>query len=188
MGMSTSRKYWTAAEIDALPADGYRYEVIDGERIVTPSPSQLHQQAVVRLAALLLPLCDAVRARLTIAPSDVKFSASDQVQPDLYVTARPSAGALVTHFTDIRRLLLAVEVLSPSSAHTDRVTKRMLYQANGVPEYWIVDTDACKVERWTPKSLQAELVSATLAWQLVGANGPTIRIDLVEYFRSVLGV
>lgn len=186
MGMSTSRKRWTAAEIDALPADGFRHEIIDGERFVTPAPSLFHQRAVLRLAVLLLPYCDALGADLGFAPGDVKFSEFDQVQPDVFVLPFTADGRRPTRFSDVGRLLLAVEVLSPSSLRTDRVRKRMLYQAQGVPEYWIVDVDVLTIERWTPVSVKAEVFSDVLEWQPVGAHGAVIRIDLVEYFRSVL--
>ena len=171
--------------MDALPADRLRHEIIDGERFDTPPPSQRHQQAVLRLMMLLLPYCDVLGADLLFAPGAVTFSEFDQVTPDLFVLPRTDDGRLATHFADVGRVLLAVEVLSPSSSHMDRVTKRSLYQANGVPEYWIVDTDECKVERWTPVSLQAEAVSDTLAWQPVAEHGVALSIDLAGYFRSI---
>ena len=183
--MSTSRKRWTAAEMDALPVDRLRHEIIDGERCDTPPPSQRHQQAVLRLMMLLLPYCDLIRADLLFAPGAVKFSEFDQVQPDLFVLPRTDEGRLATQFADVGRLLLAVEVLSPSSSHMDRVTKRVLYRANGVPEYWVVDIETRMVERWTTVSEKAELVSDTLAWQPVAEHDAALAIDLATYFRSI---
>lgn len=171
--------------MDALPADRLRHEIIDGERCDTPPPSQHHQQAVLRLMMLLLPHCDTIRVDLLFAPGAVTFSEFDQVTPDLFVLPRTDDGRLATHFADVGRVLLAVEVVSPGSSHMDRVTKRSLYQANGVPEYWIVDTEACKVERWTPVSLQAEVVSDTLMWQPLAELSTALTIDLVPYFRSI---
>ena len=184
MGMSTSRKRWTAAEIDALPADGFRYEVINGERFVTPGPSLLHQDAAVRLTALLLPFCDALGLLLSTAPADVKFGTYDQVQPDLFVMPRTTSGRRPLRFSDVGHLLLAVEVLSPSSRQTNRREKRKLYQAQGVPEYWVVDTDDRAVERWTPSSTEAVVVRDAIEWRPI-AERDAIRIDLAEYFRVV---
>ena len=184
MGMSTSRKRWTAEEIDTLPADGFRYEVIDGEQIVTPGPSLLHQDAVVQLTVLLLPYCNALGLHLSTAPADVKFGTYDQVQPDLFVMPRTTSGRRPLRFSDVGHLLLAVEVLSPSSRQTDRREKRKLYQAQGVPEYWVVDTDDRAVERWTPSSAKAIVVRDVIEWQPV-AERDAISIDLAEYFRVV---
>ena len=184
MGMSTSRKRWTAAEIDALPDDGFRYEVIDGERFVTPAPAYVHQQAVVRLVQLLVPICDALGLYLSIAPQDVKFGEFDQVQPDLLVMPKRKDGKPILRFSDVGKLVLAVEVVSPSSRRTDRIQKRKLYQAQGVPEYWVVNTDEQVIERWTPTSLDAEVRTGVIEWRPV-AERDAIRIDLAAYFRIV---
>ena len=185
MGMSTSRKRWTAAEIDAFPEDGNRYEVIDGERLVTPAPSLVHQRAVLQLAAVLLPYCDACGVDLIIAPADVKFGEYDQVQPDLFVMPRTSDGKSPERFADVGRLLLAVEVASPSSRHTDRVRKRKLYQELGVPEYWVVDVQGRVVERWMSARASEERIGDELLWQPVMDHAP-IEINLASYFRRVL--
>lgn len=67
----------------------------------------------------------------------------------------------------------------------DRVTKRVLYRANGVPEYWVVNIETRMVERWTTVSEKAELVSDTLAWQPVAEHDAALAIDLATYFRSI---
>jgi Uma2 family endonuclease len=69
----------------------------------------------------------------------------------------------------MRDLMLAVEVLSPSSARADRFTKRRLYQAQKVPLYWVVDADAASVEVWTPEQMLP--VQERLEWQPAGADG-----------------
>ena len=186
MGMSTSRKRWSAAEIDAFPKDGNRYEVIDGARVVTPAPSLVHQRAVLQLAALLLPYCDACGVDLIIAPADVKFGEYDQVQPDLFVMPRTPDGKSPVRFADVGRLLLAVEVVSPSSRHTDRGRKRKLYQARGVPEYWVVDTDERLMERWTMGSANADLLDDVFMWQPIVEHAP-IAIELPAFFLRVRG-
>ena len=84
------------------------------------------------------------------------------------------------------RLLLAVEVLSPSTARTDRQVKRRLYQREGVPEYWIVDIDARIIERWRPADPRPEMLADSLVWQPEGANEP-LEISLPEFFGMVAG-
>ena len=85
-----------------------------------------------------------------------------------------------------RRLLLAIEVLSPSTARADRTVKRLLFQRTGVPEYWIVDLDARLVERWRPGDDRPEVLAETLRWQADPTTAP-LEIDLPQFFARVNG-
>jgi Uma2 family endonuclease len=84
----------------------------------------------------------------------------------------------------VNRSSLTVEVLSPSSAGHDRVKKRPGYQRN-VPEYWIVDLDARRVERGRPADQRPEILTESLEWLPEGAKAP-LRTDLAAYFAAVL--
>jgi len=84
------------------------------------------------------------------------------------------------------RLLLAVEVLSPTTARADRVVKRRKYQRAGVPEYWVVDLDARLVERWRPGDERPELLMERLSWRPDPAR-PGLEIELGVFFEAVLG-
>ena len=84
------------------------------------------------------------------------------------------------------RLLLAVEVLSPSTARGDRTVKRQFFQRHHVPEYWIVDNSARLVDRWRPGDERAESVTDVLTWQPVPGIEP-LTIDLRELFDEALG-
>ena len=81
--------------------------------------------------------------------------------------------------------MLAVEVLSPSTARRDRREKRRLYQ-RFADEYWIVDLDARLVERWRPGDVRPEVLDETLSWQPAGAVEPLV-VDLAAYFREAWG-
>ena len=87
------------------------------------------------------------------------------------------------HWPEVTWLLLAVEVLSPSSVTQDRVDKRDFYLAKGVREYWIVDLDARIVERWTPAHERPEIIRDVLTWHPTGADR-ALRIDLDEFFHE----
>jgi Uma2 family endonuclease len=147
MGMparSFSQKRWTLAEVRALRDEvdgGTRFELVDGELLVTPSPNGLHQTAVHLLCAALYPYVRAHGTGLAaVAPRDVSVEAEQLTQPDVFVVPKDE----IERFRGsepVERLLLAVEVLSPSSARGDRVRKRRLYQRSRVSEYWIVDLD-----------------------------------------------
>lgn len=96
----------------------------------------------------------------------------------------PCPRRVATADPPIRELLLAVEVLSPSSSRHDRVRKRPLYQRH-LPDYWIVDLDARLIERWRPGDDRPELLTEALSWHPTGAVTP-FTLDIPAYFASVL--
>lgn len=130
----------TRADLEGLPDDGHRYELIDGSLIVSPAPRIPHQVAVGNLFVLLRAGCPP-ELLVLMAPTAVALADDTEVQPDLLVAPR-------SQFTD-RELpgppLLAVEVLSPSTRRVDLLLKRDRLQAAGVPSYWLVDPDAATV-------------------------------------------
>jgi Uma2 family endonuclease len=184
--MPSAAARWTADMVRALPDDRrHRYEVIDGELFVTPAPSGAHQRAV---GDLFIRLSTYLRGQswgeVVFSPADISFHADMLVQPDLFVVPIGNKPRW-RNWTDIRALLLTVEVLSPSTARADRQAKRRLYQREGVEEYWIVDVDARIVERWRPADERPEIVSANLTWQPAHASTP-FELDLRAFFDEVL--
>jgi Uma2 family endonuclease len=185
MGMPVLQQVdWTAAQAIALPSDGNRYEVLDGELFVTPAPTWGHQAVIEEL----LPRLKAYVAErglgwVKLSPADLVFSPRRLVQPDIFVVPAREAGA-PSGWADVTSLLLAVEVLSPSTARADRHRKRLIYQEQGVAEYWIVDAAARLVERWRPADSRPEQIVGTLVWQ----PDPTVaglRVELPAFFRAV---
>ena len=188
MGMPAQQQDldWTVERAHALPDDGDRYEVLDGELFVTPAPIWRHQGATILLQSPLLAYVLERRIGWAIAaPADVIFSPRRLLQPDLFVVPwrEPGAPALTSSPT---RLLLAVEVLSPSTARADRQRKRTIYQSEGVPEYWIVDVDARLIERWHPGDQRPEILATRLEWQ-PRPDHEAFELDLVRYFDAVHG-
>ena len=192
MGMPASippnrLRKWTAAEVRQLIADAPlgtpRYELVDGELLVTPSPKGVHQQAVgLLLAALVEYLRRNPVGRAYTSPFDVELEPGSVLQPDILVAPMEEAKRLLTEMP-ARELLLACEVLFPSSARHDRVKKRPVYGRH-VPEYWVVDTDARVFERWRAGEAHSELVTETLEWHPAGAAEP-FRLDVVRYFAEI---
>jgi Uma2 family endonuclease len=168
MGMpAAERRRWTAAEVRRLNADtpGHwpRYELIDGELLVTPAPRPRHQLAAAWLYDRVSPYVNEQRlGRALWSPSDLELAPEEITQPDVFVIPLlrgPRAWA------EVQRLVLAVEVLSPSTARNDRTVKRRFYQRAGVPEYWVVDLDAQLVERWRPADERPEIITGQLEWR-----------------------
>lgn len=156
-----------------------RYEVVDGELLMTPSPRSLHQRVVARVHFALMkylerePIGEALSS-----PADISWSPKRLVQPDVFVV--PLEEARKSEWTAVRHLLLAVEVLSPGSWRGDHVVKRRLYQSEGVPLYWIVDADARSVDVWTPSASEAHTERETLTWHPAGTSAPlTVSLEAI---------
>jgi Uma2 family endonuclease len=185
MGMPDTLERWTAAQVRELPDDGNRYEVVDGELLVTPSPTYDHQDVVGELFAALWEFCQAARVgHAMVSPADIEFDPNTRVQPDVFVV--PTAARRPKSWTDVRDLLLAAEVLSPSTARADRTVKRRRYQRAGVSEYWIVDVDGRLIERWRPGDQRPEVLTERLTWRPTGAS-QDFELDVAAFFARVLG-
>ena len=172
MGMpAAQRRRWTAAQVRQLIADspehGPRYELIAGELLVTPAPGPRHQVALLWMYDRIAPYVREQRlGYVMLSPADLELAPDEISQPDLFVIPelRPPA-----RWADFKRLRLAIEALSPSTARYDRTVKRLFYQRVDVPEYWIVDLDARLVERWRPSDERPEIVIGKLQWRPDGA-------------------
>jgi Uma2 family endonuclease len=187
MSMPAVHRFWTAAEVRRLieeqPLATPRLELVDGELLVTPSPTRMHQRIVFALAKQLdAYVTEQQLGELCISPSDVELRAETIVQPDVYVVPAED-GRRPRAVFPVRSAMLAVEVLSPSSARYDRVMKRRLYQS-AVPEYWVVDADAGVFERWRPGESRPEIIDADFSWSPEGSTR-ALSIDVREFFAQV---
>ena len=183
MGMPSTARRYTVDEVLAFPDDGNRYELVDGELLVTPSPAQRHQIVLDELYALLRAYVKrhSHLARAFFAPADIIWGPDEYVQPDMFVVP---ANEVTGDWRDCQSLLLAVEVVSPGSARADRLTKRRLYQRRGVATYWIVDADARLVEVWHPDDDRPEIVTETLRWRVAG-DAEVLVIDIQDLFSTL---
>jgi len=184
MGMPAGHtKRWTADEVreQLIREDRAwpRYELVDGELLVTPSPRPVHQLAAYELCSIIKEYVR--RERLGIAfmsPADIELEPNSITQPDVFVIPNTR---LPAKWAEVLGLLFAAEIVSPSSARADRLTKREYYLRNGVPEYWVVDLDARVVERWRPGDTRPEILDKEISWQAADAATALI-IDLPAYF------
>jgi Uma2 family endonuclease len=144
--MPGERVILTYKEYEALPADGRRYELHEGELSVTPAPSPRHQLVIGNLHLLLAQHVRSCQlGQVFLSPIDCILSDITVVQPDL-LYLDPTRLHLVSARGIEGPPTLVVEILSPSTAGTDRSTKRQLYAKYGVPYYWIVDPEARTIE------------------------------------------
>jgi len=133
------------ADLETFPDDHMRREIIDGELIVTPSPSTRHQRAVVLLTARLFAYAESNGGEVFCAPLDVLFADDNVVEPDVLFVRSDHLDRLEVKFVHGVPDLV-IEVSSPSTRHLELVRKRELYARFGVPEYWYVDLDADRIE------------------------------------------
>lgn len=133
----------TQHDLESVPDDGHRYELVDGTLIVSPAPSPRHQRAVAQLHLALATVCPP-DLEVLFAPLDVAMAVDTVLQPDLLVARRAD-------FTDENLPvppLLAVEVLSPSTRLVDLNLKRARYEQAGCRSYWVVDPDEPSLTCW----------------------------------------
>jgi Uma2 family endonuclease len=137
--MATTTKQWTLADLERLPDDGNKYEVIHGQLFVTPAPRPDHERVLARLSALLQPYVASNDLGCVYHPRSVVRFRDSEVEPDLMVRREPSKN--LTNWVDAPVPLLVVEVLSDYTRRRDHVQKREFYLQVQIPEYWIVDID-----------------------------------------------
>ncbi|MBU1488099.1 Uma2 family endonuclease [bacterium] len=164
-----------------LPDDGKRYQIIEGEVYMCPSPIPNHQRIIGRLFEIInrFVLKNSL-GEVFLAPCDIIFSDENIVQPDIFFISKERS-QIVTQKNIQGAPDLAIEILSPHSLKIDKLLKRNLYAKYGVQEYWIVDGEKREVE---------VLVQRGKAYQIKGKykKGDTLESGLLKGLRIDLEV
>jgi Uma2 family endonuclease len=181
----TAHRQLTYDDLLALPDDGLRHELIDGEHYVTPAPNLKHQAVMANLTAIIVPFIKRHDlGRLFPAPCDVVFSPRDVVEPDLLFVSREHLG-LLTEQNVQGAPDLVVEILSPSTRKRDLGIKRQLYDRMGVCEYWLVEPSFETIEVFRRDAEALQLVtelSAEAGDILTTPLLPGLEIPVAEIF------
>jgi Uma2 family endonuclease len=133
IGLAEGRPF-TVHDLEAMPDDGRRYEIIDGMLLVTPAPGWSHQEMSAALYVVLHAACPP-ELRVLLAPFALRTAPTNEVQPDV----------LVARYNDLTEACLPVapvlvaEALSLSTQLNDRNTKKAHYERLGVPSYWLLN-------------------------------------------------
>ncbi len=146
MSVVIAERRYTVADLERLRlGNTVRYELIEGKIFVSPSPATPHQRGSRRtLVTFDGILTDLGLGEVFSAPYDVQLGEDTVVEPDLVVVLNDRASFIgPDHIAGVPSLV--VEILSPSSRRADTVTKRAAYARAGVPEYWLIDAEACLV-------------------------------------------
>jgi Uma2 family endonuclease len=177
----------TYADLLALPDDGLRHELIDGEHFVTPSPGSVHQLIAGNLHFLIRTyLVGHPIGVIMLAPFDIVLTDFDVVEPDLIYFSKPRFEEIVGERNARGAPDVAVEVLSPSTRRRDEITKRRLYERTGVREYWVVDPELETVKLY--RAAEGRLVkepelSLEANDVLASPLFPDMNLPLSEIFR-----
>jgi len=181
MGMALTVPRYTVADLDLLPDDGNRYEVLAGTLLVTPSPSLAHQGVAARLSALFASQLLARRLAL-FSPGVVTLPPLTQLEPDLLIV--PPRFTLDTLWAEISEHWLAVEILSRSSRVYDREFKRDAYLALGVREVWLVDLRDRSIEVCTQPG-EGRLMRDAVTWSMPDGDA-SVHVELTELFEGIV--
>ncbi|MCU0643579.1 MAG: Uma2 family endonuclease [bacterium] len=140
------RKKYTYQDYLDLPDDGNRYELINGELVMTPAPNTIHQTVTNNFEDSLRSFLRKNKmGKMFHAPYDVVLSKKNVVQPDiLYVSAERSGIITESNVAGVPDLI--IEILSPGTAYYDLLEKKEIYEQFGVPEYWIVDPKKLRID------------------------------------------
>ena len=180
MGMALTVPQYTVADLDLLPDDGNRYELLAGTLLVTPSPGSAHQGVAATLCAMFGPHLLGKRLRL-FSPGVVTLPPLTQLEPDFLVV--PPQFAPGTPWVDISEHWLAVEILSRSSRVYDREFKRDAYLALGVREVWLVNVRERSIEVCVRPG-EGRVVSDAMSWST--PNGDVaVHVELAELFEGI---
>jgi Uma2 family endonuclease len=174
---------WTLDALDRLPDDGNRYELLNGELLVTPAPSPAHELLANELRALLEPYVRRHSLGRVFVPRAVVRASGSELEPDLMVRSVPAV--LPDSWEQMPVPLLIAEILSPTTRRRDLSPKRTFYREYGVATYWCVDGDAraIRVMRAGERDIVAD---SSLTWHPAGAS-EALTIDVAQYFRDALG-
>ena len=184
MRSATDRRRMTYQDLLALPDDGLRHELIDGEHFVTPSPVSKHQIILGNLHRIIGPHTYGTKCGVTMfAPYDIVFTDYDVVEPDLMYFSRQRYAEVVTEKNAQGAPNLVVEILSPGTRRRDEGLKRRLYERMGVDEYWIVDPAAENVRVYRASRGAYRAMRFTRGDTIVTDLLPGLEIKLADVFE-----
>lgn len=135
----TQKKIYTYQDYLNLPNDRNRYEIINGELIMTPAPKIIHQDISRNIGIELALFVQKHKlGKVYYAPCDIVLSNENVVQPDILFILKENMN-IITEDNIQGAPDIVIEILSPSTGYYDLVAKKEIYETFGVKEYWIVD-------------------------------------------------
>jgi len=170
----------------AMPDDGKRYEIFEGDMVMmSPGSSTSHQSVSGELAFILKQNCKTDYV-IFDAPLDVILSQTTVLQPDILMIHRSRLHIITKRAIEGPPDLVA-EIVSPGSRKRDKVDKMSLYAKYGVPEYWIIDTDSKHLEQYRLQGDRYELYNLFEGDELVTSDKlPCVSFTISEIFKEMI--
>ena len=180
---------WNSRDLESLPDDGKRYEIIEGELYVSKQPHYYHQRVCMKLGRLLDTWCEESRfGEANYAPGLI-FAEDDDVAPDIVWNSFARLKTVLAADGKLHAAPeLVIEVLSPGTRNQtrDREVKLKLYSRRGVSEYWIVDWIVHRVEVYRREQGQLSLVSTLFdSDMLTSPLLPGFNCPLADLFKGM---
>jgi Uma2 family endonuclease len=182
MAMPHRIPLYTVEQVRAFPADGNRYELVEGFLLVTPSPTPVHQIVAFRLACMLDGYLRRSGLARVVTPGEIEVEPDLHLEPDVLVL--PAGFPIDTPWRAMSGWWLAAEVVSPSSKHYDREFKHDAYLAAGLEEYWIVDPKSRSIEVSAQDGRRRVRGVGRVAWHPPAQSEPLV-LDPSELFAGV---
>jgi Uma2 family endonuclease len=180
MHMALKTHRWTRADLERMPDDGNRYEVIRGELLVSPAPRPAHVYIQDELLRVLIPYCATLD--LAVSQAGAFVDQDSETIPDTIVRTRLTPPPVGWEAAPIP--VLVIEVLSDSTKRRDELKKRAFYMEAGIPEYWIVDGDTRSIRVITSAGDHTE--TSMIRWLPAGASQPFV-MDIRAFFSRAIG-
>lgn len=180
MAMAVRLPQYTIDDLDRIPDDGNRYEILDGALLVTPAPSTGHQIVASRIQGALTATLQVPGHAHVVGPGAISVPPRTQLQPDILVY--PARFGPRVEWAKVTEHWLAVEVLSRSSRVYDREVKREAYFALGVRQLWLVDARDRSVEVWRSPRLH-RVERQIIRWRAPGLHC-VLTLDLADVFAG----
>lgn len=177
---------WTSSDLELLPDDGSRYEIINGDLFVTRAPHWKHQDAITNLCTYLTLWTKKNQQGKILSTPGFIFADEDNVIPDLVWISNEKLLVSVDasgHFTDAPELVIEVLSQTPKDIQRDRQAKLKLYSRVGVQEYWIVDWQKQTVEIYRRSQARLELICTLFAAdELTSPLFADFKLNVAEIF------
>lgn len=177
---------WTSADLELLPENGDRYEIINGELYMTRAPHWRHQKVILSIGRFLDIWSNQTKLGQTIINPGIIFSDDNNVIPDLIWISNQRLESSVDesgHFTNAPELIIEVLSQKPHDIKRDKQTKLKLYSNRGVQEYWIADWQLKQVEVHTRNEGQLKFMKTMLNDDIITSKLlPKFICEISEFF------
>ena len=163
---TNERVRWTTSDIELLPENGNRYEIIDGELFVTRAPHWRHQKTCTRTTSVLNEWSDSTGLGEAVITPGIIFTDADNVIPDVVWVSKERLSRLLDdagHLTGVPELVIEVLSEGVENQRRDREAKLKLYASRGVQEYWILDWHLQQMEVYRREQALLKLVETLFA-------------------------